>query len=280
VSANLKFSLPTFLAPTITSVTSEQVAWPATYALTYYYIPKRPWKTTAKNAAQRLVLDFGTTTALQMLYIAWTNYAYVKVQGSADNSSYTTLTPSGYTSTTDGLLIPQDTDMTDLRRRLLVDLTGLFNYRYLRLEIVADLTTDDGASVYSTGTIIPGALLTEMNDPMGNAPDFSFPDPESVNEFAGGSKEFNELGVPRVMMDWNGPFIHESAITNLRAIQRIGSRPFVVYPCFREGGVSVSTAPDPGKAYLMRRLGDSGRRYSSSGLPEVLESGFSFEEVV
>lgn len=274
---NFRFALPPFLTPSIFSFTSEQAAWPATNAL-LDTVPRRPWKTTVKNATQTLVLDFGATTVVEALLIAWTNYPYVDVgYGSSSGGPFTSITPSGYTSTADGLLIPQDPDL--LRRRLLVDMTGgLFNARYMALEISANLATDDNFDFYSTGAITLAASLQTMPDAMAKPPNLTFPDPENVNEFPSGAKEFNKLGVPRVLMDFGGPFIDESAVSSVRAIDRIGTKPFIVYPNVREGGQSGDGNPNPSKAYLMRRVGDAGRSYDE--LPELFSKQFQFEEVV
>lgn len=129
---------------TIEDFSSEDPNWPSSNLLIF---DKRIrwWKTTS-TAESYVVIDLAEAKALKAVGVIDVNYSSCKVQGNASDSW------GAPSFDTDTVTIAQE-KLTDLYRLILDedDLTG-FNYRYLRL-LIPNQATTDGAAVFRTGVL-------------------------------------------------------------------------------------------------------------------------------
>lgn len=130
------------LTYTIDSFSSEDANWPASNLLIF---DKRIrfWKTTSTSDSY-VIIDLGAAKALKAVGVIDVNYSSCKIQGHTSNN----FTTPDFDS---GLVTIAQEKLTHLYRLHFIALTG-FNYRYLRLFIPTQATTD-GTSVFRTGVL-------------------------------------------------------------------------------------------------------------------------------
>lgn len=270
---NFKYALQPFLRPTILSVTTEDVNWPATN-LHKDFIPKRPYRTTTKTANQDIIFDFGSATQVGAVLVRWVNFPNILVGSSPDNVTYTNISPPLYTIDLGGLVITKDDDVD--RRSLLVDLTSLFNHRYMRWRLPANMTTDDSAPYYSIGGMsiatslvqFPGFLTAPLAE--------DYPKPAQVSDFPNRGKQVNESPDKLAFFELGWQHVAADVLSHIRAMEKVGKSPMIVFPNIRTPGNFDSFTPH--KAYLMRRLSDN--RRTSEVIVEAQNYQFQFEEVI
>ncbi len=278
---NFKYSIPPFLAPTISAFTTENTEWPASNAL-LDAIPKRPWKTTTTGSDQSIVFNFGAATQVGALLINRVNYPSIIVESSTDGASFSVITPAGLTSTANGLTIPVDTEVQ--RRKIVIDLTGLFNFQYLRLRIKSGLTTDDGANYYSTGGVTVGSTLSMFPGGMQLPLDVSIEEPSIVDTFPSGGEQTNDIGDKKAILELGGSFITNQTKATVDAILAIRQQPMIFWSNIRttEDPSHQFTLTldsfDPSQAYLVRRKSQPKKTYPV--LPEFYEASFQWAEVI
>lgn len=127
---------------TIEDASSENANWPAANLLVFDK-RIRYWKTTVATDSY-VVIDLGSAMALKAVGVIDVNYTSCKIQGNATDSW-------GSPSFDSGTITIAKEKLTGLYRLHFIDLSG-FNYRYLRLFIPTQSTTD-GASVFRTGVL-------------------------------------------------------------------------------------------------------------------------------
>lgn len=127
---------------TIENVSSEDTNWPAANLLNFEK-RVRFWKTTVATDSN-IVIDLGSAMALKAVGIIDVNYTSCTIEGNATDSW-------GAPSFTSGTITIAKEKLTGLYRLHFAALTG-FNYRFLRLVIPIQSTTD-GEAVFRTGVL-------------------------------------------------------------------------------------------------------------------------------
>jgi hypothetical protein len=249
----------TFRVPTGLGATNEAATHPATNVLL-----ATKWRRTVRSTstgAWNLDLDFGSSVALDGLFIHFTNFAKVQLAKSDNGSSWTNL----YAAATD---VPLDDRCTPpIRRKGWLPASGwlsVFNNRYLR---ITPSVADAGATYWELGAVAC-PVLENMTRNWGTP--FQWQPVEAVTRLAyagGAGSEVNVEGPTRVRFSLQGGPWAIDALPQLRRLRALGQDgAFFLY----------ENRGNTAHAYLLKRVTDT--PFAERTI--TFDAGFEFEECV
>jgi hypothetical protein len=170
---------------TVNSQSSEDALWPAAnvedVGRQFLY-----WKTTVATDSW-VILDLGSTQSVTGVGLINTNYTSFKIQGSASTSFASPATDSGTVTAKKDTMRGRYYSYVSPQT-----FSPVFNYRYLRLFIPTQSTTD-GSSVFRTGGIVIKTGTTEINDNPDWSLSISIARPADVIQMRGGRREVRNI---------------------------------------------------------------------------------------
>ncbi len=243
-----------FLFYSINSVSSEQSTFPSTNLL----IPekqRRYWKTNDTTDAF-VIIDLGSAQQVTGIALLNVNYNTYKIQGDTTASFASPAVDSGTITTA-----------IDPQRKRYYSFTEpqgyspAFNYRYLRLFIPTQATTD-GDTVFKTGGLVlkTGTTKVTINPDYGMG--ITMHEPNDKTEMRSGATEVR--GINTRFATWQCSFTHDSRTE--AQIDEVGNLLYSIDESesliFCDNGNFLSKTAITPYVYILRRVGDASGSYS------------------